>query len=353
MNFRNAARSAGIARILALLCLTIALGACTEDNPAAPTTTVTVGVNVTPDSTIFAWNLAGPDSFTLSGSGDTVLVDMPAGEYKISWEAVKYYATPYPVSRTLSAGGGNTITFAGTYERRSSERLEILFLGSSYFGSNMMVGTIRSMATAMGINMLTEARIPSGMYLSYHATNAQSISMINSRYWDYVILQGVGSIVAYPEDAHFDLIATLRSLENTIHNNRSSTKILFCMPWAFEDGMTWTPDGKDDYFDMQQLIYDNTLTFPDSVDISIAPVGWAWNSILLEGPPQHYLHMFDWNHPSPKGSYLMACVILASIYGEPVVDNPHLGGLPASEAAHFQETATSIVMENLELWHLR
>jgi hypothetical protein len=353
MNLKNAARSAGIARILALLCLTTALGACTEDNPAAPKTTVTVGVNVTPDSTIFAWNLAGPDSFTLSGSGDTVLVDMPAGDYEISWEAVKYYATPYPVSRTLSAGAGNTITFEGTYERRSSERLEILFLGSSYFGSNMMVGTIRSMATAMGMNMLAEARIPSGMYLEYHATNAQSLSLIRSRNWDYVILQGVGSIVAYPETAHFDLIATLRSLENTIHDNRSSTKILFCMPWAFEDGMTWTQDGTDDYFDMQQLIYDRTVTFPDSVDISIAPVGWAWNSILREEMPLHYLHMYDWNHPSPSGSYLMACVILASIYGEPVVGNTYRGTLSASEAAHFQETATSIVMENLELWHLR
>jgi hypothetical protein len=353
MRLADFVRPAGAAWISAVICLALFAGACSEDDSVvSPPATVTVSVDVTPDSTIFEWDLTGPGDFLLSGSGDTVLAHMEAGEYQIKWRAVRNYITPWPTSQSLAVAPGASIEFACRYELRPTDRLDVLFLGSSYFGSNMMVGLFRSLAGAKGIDVLTDARNPSGMYLEYHANNATSIASINSRDWDCVILQGVGSIVAYPERAHFDLMATLRSLESTIHSNCSTTKIIFCMPWAFEDGMLWTPGGTDDYFAMQQRIYDNTVTYPDSVDISIAPVGWAWNSILLENPGEHYLHMYDWNHPSPRGSYLMACVIFVSVYREPVSDAPYRAGLPEDEAAHFQEVATEVVLENLALWNL-
>jgi hypothetical protein len=339
-------------RVLFLLCLFAAIGACSKDNPAAPPTNATVAVDVTPDSTIFAWDLTGPENFNLSGSGDTVLAEMPPGEYSVRWRGVKYYVTPWPVTKIKQADAGGTITFEGDYERRPGDSVEILFLGSSYFAGNLMVGTIRQMALSNGMNVLKNAHNPSGMFLEYHASNSTSQSLIASRDWDCVVLQGVGSIVAYPERAHFDLIATLRSLERSIHGNCAATRIIFCMPWAFEDGMLWTPGGTDDYFDMQEIIYDKTITYPDSVDIEIAPVGWAWHSILSEDPGEHYLHMHDWNHPSFKGTYLMACVILSSVFREPVTDTPYSLGVTDEEAAHFQETATRIVMEDLELWHL-
>ena len=233
-----------------------------------------------------------------------------------------------------------------------SGQTQVLFIGSSYFAYNDLPGIFEDLAEAGDKEVYIQQVIPLGTYLEYHATSAATISMINSRKWDLVILQGVGMIVAYPEDAHFDMVHVLNSLEQTIHNNCSTTEIMFCMPWAFEDGMLWTTGGTDDYFDMQQRIYDNTLTYPDLVDIVISPVGWAWNTIMLEQPPEHYLFMEDWNHPSLRGSYLTACVIYSSVFREPVEGNPYRDGLAEDEANHFQSVASGIVMDSLGLWRL-
>ena len=232
----------------------------------------------------------------------------------------------------------------------TGEEIQVLFLGSSYFSYNDLPGLFQNLAQAGGKKVLVRQVIPNGTYLNYHV--AGSIGTINSRQWDFVILQGVGRIVAYPEDAQFNLLSTLNSLEQIIHANNASTEITFTMPWAFEDGMLWTAEGTDDYFDMQQLIYDNTLTYPDLVDIMISPVGWAWNNIMLEEPPEHYLFMSDWNHPTLRGSYLTACVIYSSVFRESVAGNSYLAGLPGNEASHFQDTASSVVLDSLSIWRL-
>jgi hypothetical protein len=233
-----------------------------------------------------------------------------------------------------------------------SGQTQVLFIGSSYFAYNDLPGMFENLAEAGGKEVVVMQVIPLGTYLDYHATSGNTISMINSRKWDLVILQGAGRIVAYPEDAHFDLVSVLNSLEQTIHNNCGTTEIMFCMPWAFEDGMLWTAGGTDDYFDMQQRIYDNTLTYPDLVDIVISPVGWAWNTIMLEQPPEHYLFDADWNHPSWHGSYLTACVIYSSVFRESVEGSSFLAGLPENEANHFQAVTSSVVMDSLSLWRL-
>ena len=81
------------------------------------------------------------------------------------------------------------------------------------------------------------------------------------------------------------------------------------MAWAFEDGMTWYQDWTDTYEDMQLKIYDTVLEYAEEIGFMIAPVGWSWYKVLEElDYPLHYLHMGDWNHPSLKGSYLMACM---------------------------------------------
>jgi len=66
----------------------------------------------------------------------------------------------------------------------------------------------------------------------------------------------------------------------------------------------------------------------------------------------HYLHMSDWNHPSLKGSYLMACVIYSAVFQESTVRNPYHAGIPDEEAEFFQSVASDTVLNKLELWNI-
>ena len=62
--------------------------------------------------------------------------------------------------------------------------------------------------------------------------------------------------------------------------------------------------------------------------------------------------MSDWNHPSLKGSYLMACVIYSTVFQESTVGNTYHAGIPEEEAVYFQTVASDTVLNNLELWNI-
>ncbi|PLX23432.1 MAG: hypothetical protein C0599_04530 [Salinivirgaceae bacterium] len=233
------------------------------------------------------------------------------------------------------------------------DTVDILFIGSSYFGYHNLPGIFDSLSSAAGYNVRLDSHIPGGWYLDDHATDPETDSLINERNWDYVILQGVGSLMAYPNvyTSH-PVYPAIDTLKGKILSNCSSTEIIYCLPWAFEDGMTWL--GWDDtYADMQELIYETTLSYCNDLEISIAPVGWAWYEVLDSlNYPLHYLHLSDWNHPSVRGSYLMGCVVYVSVFMESIENNPYYFGLAEQEALGFQQVASDIVLNDLVLWNL-
>ncbi len=232
---------------------------------------------------------------------------------------------------------------------------EILFIGSSYFTYNNLPEMVSELSENMGKTFSIEAEMRNGLYLEDHANLTTTEEKINERDWDYIILQGVGRIIAYPDSFPDDhpVYPALVTLKDKIMANCEATKIMYQMPWAFEDGMIWVSGWTDEYPEMQQKIYDNTLDYSDSIGFIISPVGWAWNTVLYEqNYPLHYLHLSDWNHPSPKGSYLMACVIYSTIFQESTVGTEYSAGISEEEALYFQSIASNMVLDSLELWKI-
>jgi len=234
-----------------------------------------------------------------------------------------------------------------------AESYEVLFIGSSYFSYNNLPNLFLNLVNYSKKEVFLGNQVTFG-YLSDHASSASTEAKINERDWDFVILQGVGSITAYPNyyTGH-PVYPALEALQDKILDNCESTEIVFCLPWAYEDGMTWLEGWTDTYEDMQIKIYDNTLLWCNSLNIMVAPVGWAWYEVLdKKSYPLHYLHLSDWNHPSLKGSYLMACAIFSTVYQESSAGLTYYGGLSQADAEYYQTVASNIVLNNLELWNI-
>lgn len=241
------------------------------------------------------------------------------------------------------------------------EICKILFIGSSYFNYYNLPDMFKNLAEAEEKKVLIDRSTKNGTYLEYHSTNPTTEQKINEQKWDYVLLQGVCTNCGYPDTHHqifpphqsHPLKPALETLYQKIKANCESTKVVYCMPWAFEDGTLWLEGGSDTYFDMQQKIYNNALKFANEIGLVIAPVGWVWNEVLKTKIKQlHYLHLSDYNHPSKRGSYLTACVIYATIFREELKEVNYFVGLPENEAIYFQSVASEIVLNNLSLWNI-
>jgi len=241
-----------------------------------------------------------------------------------------------------------------TKQTGSDNVTEILFIGSSYFVANNLPALVEEFASLTKKEVFIDEYIPSGVLLWEHANSIQTEVKIYEKDWDFVVLQGVGVLTAYPEEyPRAPVLAALQRLDSIITRNCPTTKTVFCMPWAFEDGMTWKEGWTDTYADMQEHIYTNTLNWSDEIGFVISPVGWAWYQVLEEKEyPLHYLHLSDWNHPSLRGSYLMACTVFSTIFQVSTVGIPFYANLLQDEALYFQEVASSIVLNTPGLWHL-
>ncbi|MCP4217284.1 MAG: SGNH/GDSL hydrolase family protein [bacterium] len=231
------------------------------------------------------------------------------------------------------------------------DAIKILFIGSSYLNYNNCMGMFETLAVLAGKKCHIEREVINGYLLSHHSDSSQTTERIMKRKWDYVIMQGGCHRISKPQ-WHDDIIPFLRDLCIKIRNNHPESIPVFMMPWAYEDGLTWMKGEDDTYEEMQKNIYDYTIHFSKELGYAITPVGWGWYSVLTNARHHPPFYQADYNHPTPTGSYLTACVIFSTIFTESVEGIPYYGELDKETAVYMQQVASSVVMSNLETWNL-
>ena len=137
-----------------------------------------------------------------------------------------------------------------------------------------------------------------------------------------------------------------------VKNNAQCSRLIFFMPWGFEDGITWLPQQTDTFEDMQQHIYNNSISLCNTLDFFNAPIGWAWYMVMQERDDIDFF-MPDMAHSTYAGSYLAACVIYNVIYRESLTDNPYNFNLEPEHAQYLKNISSEIVLNNLSLWNIQ
>ena len=131
-----------IKSIIVLLAL-LNLASCGVDNgspdgdsgspdPGQPGTIV---VEIEPDAIPASWELSGPRSFQASGTVDSTMIDMPPGDYTITWGDVENWIAPAGEAQTLADDG--TLVFGGFYTEEGFTPSDFVLVlgGTSVMGS--------------------------------------------------------------------------------------------------------------------------------------------------------------------------------------------------------------------------
>ena len=229
--------------------------------------------------------------------------------------------------------------------------LDALFVGNSYVYVNDVAGRYAAIARAFSPTVRVEQVTKGGYRLAQHAADARTDGTPLARAlrapaetrFDAVTLQ------EQSQEGGFQINSRLASIEAFSQlaalARAMAARVVLYETWGYRDG---DPSngliGYGTYTGMQDrldLAYHATATRlgEEGADVRVAPVGGAFRVVHEDvtraggdpaavGSAFHALYEADGSHPSPRGAYLAACVLVGTVRrgdARAFADDPALG----------------------------
>jgi hypothetical protein len=202
--------------------------------------------------------------------------------------------------------------------------LKVLFIGNSFTARNDLPGLVARLAQARGKSLQHRLISAGGASLRTHWDAGEARKAIQEGQYDCVVLQEQSTL---PVKNAKRMHENVRLFDEAI--KAAGAKTVLYMTWARQDA----PES-------QQAITDAYVGIGRELAATVAPVGLAWQRVLRRHD-RPALHDKDQSHPTPAGSYLAACVLLAVLFREsPVGVDAGVAGLSEKDLALLQKAAS-------------
>ena len=193
----------------------------------------------------------------------------------------------------------------------------ILFIGNSY---TFISGGIDKQLKGLAPESVTSVIAVGGYTLRDHLNAGNAFQSIRQGKWDYVVLQEQSQTPVIDLVKFFDAV---RDFDVEVRASGAHTILL--MTWERPDSVIYG------------VTTDNLAAAYNDVgselDIPVAPAGLAFAQSLRERPDL-ILYSQD-GHPTLYGTYLAACVLFGTIFGQTPVGNPYSDRNIGSEIRDF------------------
>lgn len=233
-----------------------------------------------------------------------------------------------------------------------SQPMRILFIGNSYTHYNNMPLLFEKMAKTKGIKLEVTADAKSNHSFKMHAERKELFETINSKKWDYVILQGFSRELA--QDTKIIDSLTLpfaKQILDSIYASNKCANVLLYQTWGYKNGyLIDSISPKWDYQTMSDRIHSGYLYLSKKLSLSVVPVGKVWE-LIKENHPEINLYQVDNQHPSIAGSYLAATSFYAAIF-KTIPNSSYYSNLDSITANKIQELTGTYVLMNKNRYEL-
>jgi len=177
-----------------------------------------------------------------------------------------------------------------------SKAVSLLFIGNSFTQRNNLPKLIADMAAERALIVKQQLVSVGGASLRTHWNAGRAAALIKSGKFDYVVLQ---------EQSTLPVKNATRMAENVelFHEviAKAGSKLVLYMTWPREH----SPDH-------HKLIERAYKSIGNKLGAMMVPAGTAWKKFRTRYACPN-LYDVDQSHPSPAGSYLVACVFLATL----------------------------------------
>lgn len=229
----------------------------------------------------------------------------------------------------------------------SQQTRKVLFLGNSYTYVNDLPQIISELASNTGDLLIYDSNLIGGYTLQDHAASTTSQNKIISNDWDYIVLQEQSQRPAFPVASSF--FNGFSELNSFIKQNKPCAQTMSFMTWAHLNGdvqnCTINPNVCT-YTGMDDLIQDRYMSFSNTLESEVTPVGVVWRYIK-ENYPGISLYQSDGSHPSLAGSYIAACCFYTSLFRKDPTLITNNYGLDATTASIIRDATKSIIFNNM------
>ena len=201
-----------------------------------------------------------------------------------------------------------------------SKNISVLFIGNSYTQMNNFSQMVSDIAAINGDTIIADFSAFDGYTLKKHYSDKKTIDKINSRHWDYVVMQEqsqrpILDINAFNEKTFYYADKLLQ----IIYDNNIETQPLLFMTWGRKNGdknLCKQHPHTCTFEEMQNMLIDRYNLLGDMLGIPVVPCGIAWKYFILDSANHIDLFYEDGSHPSEVGSFLNAVCFYSAITGK-------------------------------------
>ncbi|MES2799116.1 MAG: PKD domain-containing protein [Bacteroidota bacterium] len=230
--------------------------------------------------------------------------------------------------------------------------MNVLFIGNSYTHMNKMPEMFEQIAISKKMKIEVTMDAKSNHTFKMHSERPELYQSINSKKWDYVVLQGFSRELMY-DYSQIDTasIPYFNKIVDSIYANNPCTNILLYMTWGYKEGSTLIPEA-DTYLHMSERIANGYKYLSNIYDFPIVPVGDV-HKYVRENYPTINLYHEDNQHPMPVTSYLIASSFYTAIFKSEPTDAFIPKSVKPEEAKLMQESAYKVVNASIDTYKLR
>jgi hypothetical protein len=183
----------------------------------------------------------------------------------------------------------------------------VLFIGNSYTYFNNLPEMFAGLAAEAGEKVSVTMSAPGGWRLKDHWDKGDALGLLRQERWNYVVLQEQSTlgINHYVESrtrvAGDELFRPYAQRWASEIHKVSATPVFY---------LTWAP--RDAAEDQPRLDYAYFHAAREGRAV-VAPAGLAWARVR-QAHPEIELFLGSGSHPSPAGTYLVACTFFATLF---------------------------------------
>lgn len=221
----------------------------------------------------------------------------------------------------------------------------LLFIGNSYTSVNNLPAVFADLSRAGRHPVFVEMLANGGWTLAQHLAAPSTAKKIESRPWDYVVLQEQSLLPSFSEFRPQRMYPAVRGLVQMIRKH-GAQPVLY-LTWGRREGFEEV--GFSTCSAMQTELNRGYLTIARELNALVAPVGPAW---LTGSSRDSGLELWqkDASHPTPAGTYLAACVFYATLFRQSPLGLPASEGVSPELARSLQALALECVLTNPSSW---